>query len=298
MGTHPRRTLQDSLLERAAAALVDILLGEATFGGGDLGNRLRQSTLLRLATVEDTGFIEMNVRIDEAGNDQPAAGILNRRIGRDTRRNLDDPALRDSDIDHIIAFGNTRLMKDEIERHGFRTLRASAHGHDVTAPVNAHAQVIRRRSGSYHVQLNREFSMFYALLYVCILLPFCLLDGVWLTVMGNLMYKPTLGDILLPTLNGPPAVAFYLIFGVGILVFAALPAVKAGSVGPALIYGALFGAIAYATYDLTNYATLRNWTLLISVLDIAWGAFASAIAAGASFYAIKTIGPWFGIAAN
>jgi uncharacterized membrane protein len=140
--------------------------------------------------------------------------------------------------------------------------------------------------------------MFYALLYVCILLPFCILDGIWLTVMGNLLYKPTLGDILLPSVNAPPAVAFYLIFGVGLLVFAALPAVKAGSVGPALIYGALFGAIAYATYDLTNYATLRNWTLLISVLDITWGAFASAVAAAVAFYATKALGPWFGIAAN
>lgn len=140
--------------------------------------------------------------------------------------------------------------------------------------------------------------MLYALLYVCILLPFCLLDGAWLTVMGNLLYKPTLGDILLPGLNAPPAVVFYLVFVFGILVFAALPALKAGSVGPALIYGALFGGIAYATYDLTNYATLRNWTLLISVLDIGWGAFASAAAASIAFYATRAIAPLLGIPAN
>jgi uncharacterized membrane protein len=139
--------------------------------------------------------------------------------------------------------------------------------------------------------------MFYALLYVFILLPFCLLDGVWLTVMGNLLYKPTLGDILLPSLNAPPAVAFYLMFPVGLLVFAALPAVKTGSVSPAIIYGALFGAIAYATYDLTNYATLRNWTLTITLLDIAWGAFASGIAATVAYYGAKFIAPWFGISA-
>ena len=89
--------------------------------------------------------------------------------------------------------------------------------------------------------------MFYALLYVCIILPFGLMDAVWLTVMGSLLYKPMLGNILLPTLNAPPAVAFYMIYPIGVLVFAALPALKADSVTPALIYGALFGALAYAT---------------------------------------------------
>ena len=86
--------------------------------------------------------------------------------------------------------------------------------------------------------------------------------------------------------------------GMAILVFGVLPALKAGSVSPALIYGALFGALAYATYDLTNYATLRNWTLLITVADIAWGAIASATAAAAAYYGAKFIAPLFGIATN
>lgn len=139
--------------------------------------------------------------------------------------------------------------------------------------------------------------MFYALLYVCILLPFCLMDGVWLTVMGNFLYKSTLGNILLESPNIPPVIAFYLMFPIGILVFGVLPAVKMGSVSPAIVYGALFGALAYATYDLTNFATLRNWTLTITLLDIAWGAIASGIAATASYYAAKFIAPWFGISA-
>ena len=134
--------------------------------------------------------------------------------------------------------------------------------------------------------------MLYAIAYAAILLPFCLLDAVWLTVMGRLVYKPTLGDILLPTVNLPPAIAFYLIYPIGILIFASLPALKAESVMPALIYGALFGALAYATYDLTNHATLRNWTLQITLMDIAWGAFASAVVAAASFYA----GRWWSAA--
>ena len=66
--------------------------------------------------------------------------------------------------------------------------------------------------------------MLYAAAYAAILLPFCLLDAVWLTVMGKVLYKPTLGDILLPGVNLPPAIAFYLIYPIGILVFAVLPA--------------------------------------------------------------------------
>ncbi len=134
--------------------------------------------------------------------------------------------------------------------------------------------------------------MLYAVVYAGILLPFCLLDAVWLSVMGKLLYKPTLADILLPTVNLPPAIVFYLMFPIGIMVFAVMPALKVGSVTPALIYGALFGALAYATYDLTNFATLRNWTLQISILDIAWGAFASAVAATVSYYAAR----WMGLA--
>jgi len=137
--------------------------------------------------------------------------------------------------------------------------------------------------------------MLYAIAYVTILVPFAVVDAIWLSVMGSRLYKPTLGDILLPTLNAPPAVVFYLLYPIGILVFATWPALKAGSVSPALLYGALFGAMAYATYDLTNFATVRNWTLLISVVDIAWGAIVTAIAAVASYYATRLIAGWMGV---
>ena len=127
--------------------------------------------------------------------------------------------------------------------------------------------------------------MLYAISYAAILVPFCMLDAVWLTVMGKLLYKPTLGDILLPGVNLPPAIAFYLIFPIGILVFGVLPGLKAGSVVHAVVYAALFGALSYATYD-----TLRNWTLTITLLDVAWGAFASGAAAAAAYYAAR----WWG----
>lgn len=138
--------------------------------------------------------------------------------------------------------------------------------------------------------------MSYAILYLAILLPFCLMDASWLTIMGSLLYKPTLADILLPTLKVAPAAAFYATYPIGLVVFAALPALKSGNAMTAALYGAIFGAIAYATYDLTNYATLRNWTLQITVVDICWGAFASAVAAAVGIYMTRSIGGWLGIA--
>ena len=137
--------------------------------------------------------------------------------------------------------------------------------------------------------------MIYAVAYFAVLLPFSLLDAVWLSLMGPRLYKPTLGDILLANVSVPAAVAFYLIYPIGILVFATLPALKAGSVVPALIYAALFGALAYATYDLTNQATLRNWTLQLTLADMAWGAIASGLAGAASFYTTRTVSGWLGI---
>ncbi|RDV03588.1 DUF2177 family protein [Undibacter mobilis] len=138
--------------------------------------------------------------------------------------------------------------------------------------------------------------MTYAVAYLAILLPFGLLDAVWLSLMGPRLYKPTLGDILLANVNVPAAIAFYLIYPIGILIFATLPALKAGSVAPALIYAALFGALAYGTYDLTNQATLRNWTLQLTLADMAWGTIASGLAGAASYYLTRTISDWLGIA--
>jgi uncharacterized membrane protein len=82
--------------------------------------------------------------------------------------------------------------------------------------------------------------------------------------------------MLLPHMNATPAIVFYLIYPIGLLVFAIAPALRSQAVLSAAVYGALFGALAYATYDLTNFATLRNWTLQITIADIVWGAFASA----------------------
>jgi uncharacterized membrane protein len=122
--------------------------------------------------------------------------------------------------------------------------------------------------------------MGYFVSYVTVLIVFGLVDVAWLSTMGKMLYRPALGDILLPGLRIAPAVAFYLIYPIGIVVLAVTPART--TLG-ALVAGCVFGAIAYATYDLTNYATLRNWTLQITLIDIGYGAVLSGIAATAAF---------------
>jgi uncharacterized membrane protein len=123
--------------------------------------------------------------------------------------------------------------------------------------------------------------------YVAVLIVFGAIDAVWLTTMGPVLYRPVLGDILEPSLRVAPAIAFYLMFPIGVVVFAVLPGLRAQAPMTAATLALLFGAMAYGTYDLTNYATLRHWTLQITVLDIGYGALASSIAATAAYFAVR-----------
>ena len=129
----------------------------------------------------------------------------------------------------------------------------------------------------------------YLLAYVTVTIAFVILDGAWLTIMGPTLYKPALGNMLADTVRLAPAIVFYLLYPVGIEVFALVPALRAGSVGHAAAYGALFGLLAYATYDLTNAATLRQWTTQITLADMAWGAFATGLAATISVIACRAV---------
>src|SRR5258708_6141997 len=102
--------------------------------------------------------------------------------------------------------------------------------------------------------------MTYAITYLSALAAFVLADFIWLVAMVPRLYRPTLGDILLGDPKFPAIVAFYLIYPAGIVLFAVLPALKSGDMRSAALFGALVGLFTYATYDLTNQATLRNWT--------------------------------------
>jgi len=132
--------------------------------------------------------------------------------------------------------------------------------------------------------------MTYAVGYIAALVVFLAADMVWLGTMVNRIYRPALGEILSSSVNLPPALIFYLIYPIGLMIFAVLPGLKSGSVATATIYGALFGFFTYATYDLSNYATLRNWTLPVTVVDIAWGTVLGALTATAGYLAASKIG--------
>jgi uncharacterized membrane protein len=124
---------------------------------------------------------------------------------------------------------------------------------------------------------------FWILAYGGAALVMLALDAVWLTVMGKALYRPVLGDILLDGFRVAPAIIFYVLYVGAIQVFAVSPAVKSGSVTTALIYGALLGFICYATYDLTNHATLKAWTTTLTLIDMAWGTVLTAAASAGGY---------------
>ena len=113
--------------------------------------------------------------------------------------------------------------------------------------------------------------MRYLLAYAATLVAMAGLDFLWLSNTVEPIYHRALGDLMAPEPNMKAAVVFYLLYGVGVLWFAVRPALLDGDWRTALLNGALFGFFAYATYDLTNLATLKVWSLKVSLLDIAWG---------------------------
>jgi uncharacterized membrane protein len=110
------------------------------------------------------------------------------------------------------------------------------------------------------------------------------LDAVWLTLMSPRLYKPMLQGLLADGFRPVPALLFYILYIGGIVAFAVLPSEK---LLLALLRGAALGLVAYATYDLTNQATLRNWPVLITCADLAWGMFATGVAAGLACFVCR-----------
>ncbi|NTF46194.1 DUF2177 family protein [Rhizobium rhizogenes] len=116
--------------------------------------------------------------------------------------------------------------------------------------------------------------------YLSTLIVFVAIDFIWLSSMADRLYRPLLGDLLAPSFQLAPAVAFYLIYAAALTFLAVRPGLTAGSLGTAVLYGAVFGFAAYATYDLTNQSTLRNWSTTLTIADLLWGTVLSAVAAG------------------
>lgn len=122
-----------------------------------------------------------------------------------------------------------------------------------------------------------------AVRYVVALIVLALGDVFWLGYFAHAVFQPTLAAIMREHTQWPAAILFYLLYALGIVIFAASPALANRSGRQALVSGLLFGFFAYMTYDLTNYATLSAWTVKLATMDVAWGTFISGVAAYVSY---------------
>jgi uncharacterized membrane protein len=129
----------------------------------------------------------------------------------------------------------------------------------------------------------------YVAAYFAALATLAVLDYLWLGFVARGFIRNQIGPLLLDQPQWTPAVLFYLMYIVGVLIFAVAPALATGSWTRALAFGALFGFFAYATYDFTNLATLKGWTVTLLVVDVAWGTFVTAAAALAGFAAARLL---------
>jgi uncharacterized membrane protein len=125
--------------------------------------------------------------------------------------------------------------------------------------------------------------------YATTLIVFCCCDFVWLGWVAKDYYQSQLGGLLLAQPNWSAAVTFYALYAAGIVIFCISPALDASSLGKAALLGALLGALAYATYDLSNLATLKGWPMVLSFVDIAWGAFVTGVAASAGYQMTRLV---------
>lgn len=125
--------------------------------------------------------------------------------------------------------------------------------------------------------------------YLVALGTLAVLDALWLGVVSREFYKARLGQLLLDQPLWSVAILFYLVHAAGIAVFAVPPATAAGTWLAAVLYGALFGFCVYAAYDLTNLATLRGWSMALSLVDLAWGAVVTAAATLAAFLVVRSV---------
>lgn len=127
-------------------------------------------------------------------------------------------------------------------------------------------------------------------LYLLGTVVFFAIDIVWLAFVARKFYFTQLDHLMANPINWPAAAVFYLIYIGGILYFAVLPATQTGDVRTALLNGALFGFFAYATYELTNLATLRDWPIAVVVVDLIWGTVLTGSVAAVTFFLSQKIG--------
>ena len=126
-------------------------------------------------------------------------------------------------------------------------------------------------------------------LYFSVLAIGLVIDVVWLVLMNPRFYKVQLGGLMSGQVNWLAAGLFYALFIIGLIVLVILPAVDRGSWSNAILLGGLLGMVAYSTYDLTNQATLKDWPLIVTIVDIVWGTVLSASLATIGFFIAKAL---------
>ena len=119
-----------------------------------------------------------------------------------------------------------------------------------------------------------------AIAYGLTLIVFAVIDTAWLGSMGDRIYRPLIGSMLADNFRLAPAVIFYALYAAGLTIFAVLPGLSDGGWKKALLWGGLFGLFAYGTYDLTNLATLKTWSVKLTLIDMTWGVCVSAVSSG------------------
>jgi len=127
-------------------------------------------------------------------------------------------------------------------------------------------------------------------LYLIALPVFFAIDMLWLGIVAKNFYAKQIGHLMKTDINWVAAIIFYLIFIVGLVVFVVAPSMEKGSWTHALIFGALFGFVCYATYDLTNLAVAKDWPLLVTIVDLIWGAVLAASVSTITYFIAHKIG--------
>lgn len=124
-------------------------------------------------------------------------------------------------------------------------------------------------------------------IYFITLAVFLTIDFVWLTMVAKNIYANQLGFLMSANVNWVAAILFYLLFSAGIVTFVIMPSLEHNSSKRCIQLGLLFGLISYATYDLTNLATIKDWPLMITIIDLIWGSLITATTASISYYLSK-----------
>ncbi|HOF78872.1 MAG TPA: DUF2177 family protein [Candidatus Dojkabacteria bacterium] len=126
--------------------------------------------------------------------------------------------------------------------------------------------------------------MKYIYLYIITFVVFLAIDFIWLNFIAKNIYATKIGHLLAENPKLFPALIFYLVFIVGVIIFAVLPGYEAQNIWKTVMLGALFGFLTYSTYDLTNLATLKNWPVSVTIIDLIWGTSISTVTSVAGYY--------------